>query len=550
LRQRAIAHEVFVELRQYFGIFLKWAWLIVLTTGLAAGSSYFYSRNIPPAYRAQTTILLGRVADNANSNPSLGDVQTGYSLAAAYALLATQPPILQATADAIKWQDTWQSLYFKINAQALNPQLLQISATDGDPRVAKSIADEVAHQLFVQGPIGAEQKQAEEQRTFVTTQLAQLKLQIEANQKILTGLNNQAALESNATRLNDLNARISTLQTKIDSWQTNYANLSAILNGTQNLFLTVLVPANEPNTPFSPNVSQNVLFAGIIGLVLAVAAILLLEYLDDTIKDGDSVQRVLNLSTLGAITRISGIRNASDHLIALTEPRAPITESYRVLRTNLRFTGLENPSGALLVTSAGPGEGKTTTAVNLAIVMAQSGRRVILLDADLRRPTVHSYLKLSNNVGLSSLFIEDASTPDQIMQDTTVEGLRVITSGPLPPNPSELLDSKVMIELLKTMRAQSDMVIVDSPPLLAVADATIIGSRCSGAILILDAGKTRTDIAKRAVERLRQTNVRVFGVVLNKLSLRRMSGYYSSYYYYYNYGNDKRKGNEKPRAVN
>lgn len=540
-----------MELRQYFGIFLKWAWLIVLTTGLAAGSSYFYSRNIPPAYRAQTTILLGRVADNANSaNLAPSDVQTGYSLAAAYALLATQPPILQATADTIKWPGEWQSLYFKISAQAVSPQLLQISATDGDPRVAKSIADEVAHQLFLQGPIGAQQKQAEDQRIFVTAQLAQLKLQIEANQKLLTNLNNQVALETNATRLADLNARASALQTKIDASQTNYANLSAILNNTQNLFLTVLVQANEPNIPFSPNITQNVLFAGIIGLILSVAAILLLEYLDDTIKDGDGVQRVLNLSTIGAITRIGGIRHATDHLIALTQPRSPITEGYRVLRTNLRFTGLENPSGALLVTSAGPGEGKTTSAVNLAIVMAQSGRRVILLDADLRRPMVHSYLKLSNSVGLSSLFIEDASTPDQIMQNTTVEGLRVITSGPVPPNPSELLDSKLMAELMKTLRSQSDMVIVDSPPVLAVADATIIGSRCSGAILIMDSGKTRTDLAKRAVERLRQTNVRIFGVVLNKLSMRRTSGYYSSYYYYYTYGDDKRGGNEKPRAAN
>ncbi len=537
-----------MELRQYFGIFLKWAWLILLTTGLATGSSYLYSKSIRPTYRAETTILLGRVVDNPNSPAAaVNDPQSVYNLAAAYALLATQPTILQATAEAINWPDTWQSLYFKINARAVSAQLLSIGAMDEDPHLAKQIADGVAHQLFVQGPIGAQQKQAEEQRTFVSAQLTQLKLQIETNQKLLANLNNQAALETNTAKLNDLNTRISSLQTKVDSWQTTYASLSAILNNSQNLFLTILVPAGEPNTPASPNIGQNVIFAAILGLILSVAAILLLEYLDDTIKDADGVQRVLSLSTIGAITRITSIRNAMDHLITFTQPRAPISEGYRVLRTNLRFTGLENPSGALLVTSAGPGEGKTTTAANLAVVMAQSGRRVILLDADLRRPSVHSYLGLSNNLGLSSLFLEDGAAPDQVIQSSQIEGLRVMTSGPLPPNPAELLDSKQMVEILKTLRAESDMVIIDSPPVLAVADATIIGSRCSGAILVLDAGRTRTDICKRAVERLRQTNIRLFGVVLNKLSIRRASGYYSYYYYY---GSDKAQGNQKQRAAN
>jgi tyrosine-protein kinase len=537
-----------VELRQYFGFFLKWAWLIFLTTGLAAGSSFLYSRSIRPTYRAETTVLLGRVVDNPNApSAAVNDIQSAYNLASAYALLATQPPVLQATADQIKWPEPWQSLYFKINARAASAQLLSITATDEDPHVAKTIADEVAHQLFLQGPIGAQQKQAEEQRTFVSAQLAQLKLQIETNQKLLANLNNQAALETNSARLSDLNTRIATLQSKVDSWQTTYASLSTILNNTQNLFLTVLVPAGEPNTPSNPNITQNVIFAAILGLVLSIAAILFLEYLDDTIKDADGVQRVLNLSTLGVIAQMAGTRRGSDHLVALSQPRAPISEGYRVLRTNLRFTGLENPSGALLVTSAGPGEGKTTTATNLAIVMAQSGRHVILVDADLRRPSIHSYMKLSNNAGLSSLFLEDAIAPDQVIQPTQVEGLRVITSGPLPPNPAELLDSKQMAQILKTLRAEADMVIIDSPPVLAVADATIIGSRCSGAVLILDAGKTRTEMAKRAVERLRQTNIRLFGVVLNKLSFRRASGYYS-YYYYYN--SDKTKTTDKPRAAN
>lgn len=521
-----------MELRQYFALVRKWAWLLILTTVIAAGSSYFYSRNISPTYVSSTTILVGQVFNNPTPNSAgSSDYQTG-SFADAYALLAVQPPILQATAQAINWPGPWQSLYFMVSANSVGSQLLRISVTDGDPHEAKTIADEIAHQLILQGPISAQQKQAEDQRTFVTAQLAQVKLQIESNQKTLTNLSNQAALETDPKKLTDLNDRISALQEKINNWQTNYANLSAILSSGSNLFLSVLAPAQEPTTPVSPNVPQNVLFAAVAGLALAGGAVFLLEYLDDTIKDADDAQRVLNLSTLGAITRIANVRDLADSLITLKHPRSPIAEAYRVLRTNLRFSGIENPAGALLVTSAGPGEGKTTTAANLAVALAQGGKRVVLVDTDLRRPTLHKIFGLPNEVGLSSMFLEDGTTLETVLQPTGVEGLSVITSGPLPPNPAEVLDSKQMSKVLTNLRAQADMLILDSPPALAVADASILGSRCSGAILVVDAGHTRTDVSRRAVETLHKTNVKVLGIVLNKLSTRRASGYYYYYYYY------------------
>lgn len=534
-----------MELRQYLGILRKWAWLIVLTTAIAAGSSYFYSRGIPRTYRAETTLLVGQALKN--SLPSASDPYyqpDTSSYAQAYALLATQPQILQATADAIQWPGQWQDLYYKVSASsAQGSQLLRISVSDNDPKVAKTIADEITHQLILQGPISEQQKQAEDQRAFVTTQLTQLKLQIETNQKTLTNLTNQAALETNATKLNDLNTRISALQAKIDSWQTNYANLSTVLNNSSSLFLTVLAAAQEPTAPVSPNVTQNILFAAIAGLVISGAAILLLEYLDDTVKDADDAQRVVKFPAIGAITRIANVQDLSDSLITVKHPRSPIAEAYRVLRTNLRFTGIENPSGALLVTSAGPGEGKTTTAANLAVTLAQAGRRVILLDTDLRRPTIHKIFGLSNDIGLSSLFLGDAPSLEGVLQPTAIEGLNVITSGPIPPNPAEVLDSKQMNSILESLRAQADMLILDSPPVLAVADASILGSRCSGAVLVIDSGRTRSDVCRRAVETLNKTNVKVYGVVLNRLAQRRAAGYY----YYYYYSSDEKKTRQNGR---
>ncbi|HEX9077216.1 MAG TPA: polysaccharide biosynthesis tyrosine autokinase, partial [Anaerolineae bacterium] len=354
-----------------------------------------------------------------------------------------------------------------------------------------------------------------------------------------------AALENDSNKLNDLNARISALQLKITDWQKNYASLSALLNSGSNLFVTILAPAQVPTTPISPNVPQNVLFAALAGIVLSGGAILLLEYLDDTVKAPDDVQKILNVPALGAITRIAGIHDPSDNLITLRHPRSPIAEAYRVFRTNLRFTGIENPSGALLVTSSTPGEGKTTTAANLAVIMAQAGRRVILLDTDLRRPYIHKLFGLSNSVGLSSLFLGDAPTLESIMQPTSVPGLRVITSGPLPPNPAEILDSNLMTEILASLKTQSDILILDSPPTLAVADAGILAAHCSGVVVVIDSGRTRTDACRRTLQTLQQTGGKIYGVVLNKLSTRRSGGSYS-YYYYYSDDQKRKAGTKRP----
>ena len=329
-------------------------------------------------------------------------------------------------------------------------------------------------------------------------------------------------------------------QAKISDWQKNYSSLSALLStNAANLYVIVLAPAQEPTVPISPNIPQNVLFAALAGLVLAGGTILLLEYLDDTMKNADDVQRVLKLSTLGAITRIASIHDPADQLITLKHPRSPIAEAYRSLRTNLRFSGIENPSGAIVITSAGPGEGKTTTAANLAVIIAQSGKRVILLDTDLRRPSIHKIFGFTNDVGLSSLFLGDATTLHMVMQPTSIDGLWVIPSGPLPPNPSEILDSKQMGEILAQLRGQSDMLILDSPPVLAVADASILGSRCSGAVMVIEAGRTRTGVARRALETLAQTNTKVLGVAFNKISQRQAAGYY--YYYYYSHDGESGK---------
>lgn len=518
-----------MELWRYLSLVRKWGGLILLIVGLAAAGSFFYSQTIPPTYRAEAVLLVGQ--EQQSVNPTASDIYVQNNIAQAYALLINQPSVLEAAAQAIQWKGPWQSLYFNVTATAPpNGQTIKISATGSTPQQAQLIANEIARQVILQSPVSQQQKAADTQRVFVTSQQELLQGQIVAAQKTLTEINQQAALETDQAKLNDLNQRITALQTKIENWQRTYLEMGTLLAQSSGRFITLIAPAPLPASPISPNIPQNVLLAAAAGLVFAVGIVLLLEYLDDTLKSPEDIERILHLSTLGSIARIQPLRKPEDGLITLRQPRSPTAEDYRILRTNLRYSGVENPGGALLVTSANPGEGKTTTAANLAIALAQAGKRVALLDADMRRPGVHRLFGLSNQLGLSSLFLADAPPVERALQPTPVPGLRVLTAGEQPPNPAEMLESPRMTEVLQTLRSENDLVVVDSPPLLVVADANILASRCSGAMLVVDSGRTRSEAARRVTETLKRSKVKLLGVTLNRVS-RRRSGYYKNYYY-------------------
>jgi capsular exopolysaccharide synthesis family protein len=213
-------------------------------------------------------------------------------------------------------------------------------------------------------------------------------------------------------------------------------------------------------------------------------------------------------------------------------PKSLGAEAYRVLRTNLQFSALDKPLATLVCTSAAPGEGKSTTVTNLAVVMAQTDRRVILVDADLRRPSLHKILKLPNNVGLSTALLDRRRDPGAYLQETDVANLRVMTTGPIPPNPAEMLNSARMHEMIELLKGEADMVLFDTPPVLAVADTSILASQVDGTLLVVWAGRTRGEMLTQAVERLQSLGIQPLGVVLNKLAQRRSGYYYSNYYYY------------------
>ncbi len=216
-----------------------------------------------------------------------------------------------------------------------------------------------------------------------------------------------------------------------------------------------------------------------------------------------------------------------DELITVSEPRSPISEAYRTLRTNLDFASLDQALKTLVVTSAGVGEGKSTTLANLAVVSALAGRNVLLVDADLRRPTLHQVFGLSNETGLTTVILDEKGLTAPPIQDSGIEGLSVLTSGPQPPNPAELMGSRRMSELIAALAERADQVFFDSPPVVAVTDAAVLATKVDGVLLVIGAGKTRREQARSAVRRLEQINARLVGTVLTNVQMGAgFEGYY------------------------
>ncbi|MBP1712202.1 MAG: putative Protein-tyrosine kinase [Deltaproteobacteria bacterium] len=305
--------------------------------------------------------------------------------------------------------------------------------------------------------------------------------------------------------------------------------------------------------PYRPNKQLNLLLAAVVGLFLGVGLAFFFEYLDNTVKTPEDVEELIRLPSFGIVPAIYSqrrkrIENGNSYpveLITHSHPKSALSEAYRNIRTSILLSFSEKPPKTLAISSPNPAEGKTTTALNTAIALAQTGASVLLIDADMRKPRIHTIFNYENGAGLSS-YLSGNARLESIIQNSGIPNLSYVPSGPIPPNPSELLGSLLFKNTLDTLKDTFDHILIDAPPVLGFADSAILSSMVDGTMMVVVGGKTPRETLHQAREILFQVNARILGVVINRVDIRRSA--YNSYYYRYHYYYGKERSKKLPAS--
>lgn len=395
------------------------------------------------------------------------------------------------------------------------PEMLQLQAQiDEVDRQLKSVGDAILSSIKSRYEIALKQEQSFAQ------QVTQLK--------------------GSFLDLRERNIQYAILQREVDTNRTLYEGLLqrykevGVAGGLSANNIAVVDRAQAPDKPSSPKAALNLAIALVLGLAIGGAATLLLELLDESVRTPDDVSAKLGLTLVGAIPELD---KGTTPVVALGDPRSPMSEAYSSARTSLQFSTTDGMPASLLVTSGRPSEGKSTTAMAIARSFAHLGLRVLLVDSDLRNPSMHRLLSIENTKGLSNYLTGESL--DVLLQATEMPTLMVMPTGPLPPNPAELLAGPRIPQLLEEGRANFDLLVFDGPPVIGLADAPILASRIAGTLLVVEAGGARRSVVRIATRRLLQARARLLGVLLTKFNAKASSygyGYGYSYAYSYEYG--------------
>jgi non-specific protein-tyrosine kinase len=338
--------------------------------------------------------------------------------------------------------------------------------------------------------------------------------------------NQRATAQATVTqRRTTLISQLGLFQQRLDQLQVD----SALARGGAQL----VTPASTPLQPFAPSPIRNAVLAVILGLMLGVGVAFLIDHLDDSIKAKEDFERAVpGVGVLGLIPLVPDWKSKTEsRIVSLSEPNSPTAEAYRTLRTSVQFLGIDRQVRLVQVTSASAQEGKSTTLANLAVAFASSGLRTIAVCCDLRRPRLHEFFHVNNEVGFTSVLLGNVALSKALQPVRGQDRLFVLASGPLPPNPAELLSSSRTADLLRNLASQADIVLIDSPPVLPVTDALILSQRVDTTVLVSSARTTTRKAAARAVEMLHQVNAPLVGAVLNGVTEEGGYGTYASRYY-------------------
>lgn len=522
-----------MEIKHYLLLVRQWLWLIILSALVAGGVTYAVSSNSPKVYSANARLIV-----DAAPGATASQIDLEQRLIATYLQVIRSREVFNEVAQRLGTSSVQGSVSV---SSPEGTQIIDINVEANDADMAAAIANTVG-EVFIEQNLERETDRYADNIARYEESLEQLR---DDRENVMVQINElgepntaegEAALARLQTELREIEVQHNQNFNDLEGLRISQARES---NKIQ-IFQRALANDNE----IRPQPRTNAILAATVGALLALGVIFLIEYLDDTVKNPEQVAEVSGLSTLGAIAFIKG-NNPNDRLITVHTPRAPVSEAYRVFRTNLNFAAVDGDLKAILVTSSSPSEGKSTTTANLAVVLAQTGQRVCIVDADLRRPMQHKIFGTPNNHGLTTALLDAATPVLNHVQMSKISGLSIMSSGPIPPNPAELLNSQRMSKVLEELKEQFDVLIFDSPPALTVADASILAPQVDGCVLVVEGGKTRVDALIDATERLAKSGAHLLGVVMNQLRSGR-SGYYDYYYYrYYSYDYSSRRNNRR-----
>lgn len=517
-----------IELRRYLGIIRARKWTIIVVVLLCVGLAIGLSLRETPLYHAQARVLVQPVPYGATSSSALLPVDV-----ATESQIVGSEAVAEVAARDLDTDLTPQALLAGVDVRgtaagistSAGSQVLAIGYTSPDPEFAQAAAN-----AFAQSYLEYRQNQALENllaaRRPIQNRINAATDQLEGVSEDLTEATEEgdaslvAVLES---QRNVLLARLGVLQQRLDDLQPSEAARSG---GGQ-----VIQSAGLPSSPSSPNKVRNAMLGLVLGLGLGIGLAFVRERLDDRFRGRADLELALDAPVLATVPRFAVDKQRPRRLIIVEEPAGIASEAYRSLRTNLQFVLSQRGAKSVVVTSSSAADGKTATTCNLAVAVAQTGRRVVLVSADLRRPTVENYFGMESREGLSTYLMESAGV-QTIAHDVGIPYLRIVPSGQVPFNPAELLTSPRLGELIQTLEANADLVLFDSPPVLAVADAAIIGARVGGAVLVVDASKTHRSASVHAKQEIERAGGVVLGSVLNGYNPSQSPyDYYSSHDY-------------------
>jgi len=511
-----------MEIRKYLRLVTRWRWLLVVSVIIPMVASYYFASQQSELYQAKATIMVGTSLQN--PDPELGQMSLSNTLAAAYAELVRQAPITEAVIERLGLERTPAQLAEQIATAARSgAYLLEIWVTDTNPEAAALIANALADELMRRSP--ASGGSDPEQQEFIRGQLEELRAKIGSVNQQIDDLAASLAELTSAAEIQDAQDRLAALEEVKSTYQTTYADLLRSYSAESPNALSLFEPAAVPQWPMPSKTKLIVAVAGAAGLGLALGAVFLMEYLDISLRwEEDGVQSVLELPVLGVVPQVSR-REAS----LSGNPLSPVAEGVRAMRANIFLIHPDQPFRTLLLTSPGSLEGKSFVLANLAIVLASGGNRVIAVDTDMRRPMLHKFFDRPNAVGLAEVLSghesDDECSFSVPLQETGFDNLHLLSAGRPPVDPATLLISPRLPALLEFLKGRSDVILIDSPPVLGPPDATVLATLAEGTILVVSAGLTRRESVQQTRDRLlAQQGVHVLGLVVNRARLK--GGYY------------------------